>query len=93
MSLKIARLKVCSEHWLFLCDLQWNCSEWSLLNDSHLPITAAFLISGSAVLLCINLGSVVQSIISLTSSLMVKMLTVLVCTISNSQVFLLKKCE
>ena len=36
------------------------------------------------------LGSVVQSIISLTSSLEVKMLTVLVSTISNSQVFLLK---
>ena len=30
-------------------------------------------------------GSVVQSIISLTSSLLVKMLTVLVSTISNSQ--------
>ena len=36
------------------------------------------------------LGPVVQSIVSLMSSLMVKMLTVLVCTISNSQVFLLK---
>ena len=36
-------------------------------------------------------GPVVQSIISLTSSLVVKMLTVLVSTISNSQVFLLKK--
>ena len=35
-------------------------------------------------------GPVVQSIISLTSSLVVKMLTVLVSTISNSQVFLLK---
>ena len=40
-----------------------------------------------------NLGPVVQSIISLTSSLVVRMLTVLVSTISNSQVFLLKKCE
>ena len=37
-----------------------------------------------------NQGPVVQSIISLTSSLVVKMLTVLVSTISNSQVFLLK---
>ena len=37
-------------------------------------------------------GSVVQSIVSL-SSLVVKMLSVLVNTISNSQVFLLKKCE
>ena len=36
-------------------------------------------------------GPVVQSIISLTSLLRVKMLTVLVSTISNSQAFLLKK--
>ena len=36
-------------------------------------------------------GPVVQSIVSLTSSLVVKMLTVLVSTISNSQLFLLKK--
>ena len=34
-------------------------------------------------------GPVVQSIVSLMSSLVVKMLTVLVSTISNSQVFLL----
>ena len=40
---------------------------------------------------CNFLGPVVQSVVSLTSSLMVKMLTVLVSTISNSQVFLLKK--
>ena len=38
-------------------------------------------------------GPVVQSVVSLTSSLRVKMLTVLVSTISNSQAFLLKKCE
>ena len=38
-------------------------------------------------------GPVVQSIVCLTSSLVVKMLTVLVSTISNSQLFLLKKCE
>ena len=39
-------------------------------------------------------GPVVQSVVRLTSSLMVKILTVLVSTISNSQVFLLKKkCE
>ena len=37
-----------------------------------------------------SLGPVVQSIISLKSSLVVKMLTVLVSTISNSQIFLLK---
>ena len=40
-----------------------------------------------------NLGPVDQSIVSLTSALVVKMLTVLLSTISNSQVFLLKKCE
>ena len=40
-----------------------------------------------------NLGPVVQSIVSLTSLLVVKMLTVLVNTISNSQLFLLKKFE
>ena len=40
-----------------------------------------------------KLGPVVQSHVSLTSSLVVKLLTVLVSTISNSQVFLLKKCE
>ena len=38
-------------------------------------------------------GSVVQGTISLTSSLVVKILTVLVSIISNSQLFLLKKCE
>ena len=40
-----------------------------------------------------KLGPVVQNINSLRSSIMVKMLIVLVSTISNSQVFLLKKCE
>ena len=41
-----------------------------------------------------GLGPVVQGIISLTSSLVVKILIVLINTISNSQVFLLKKkCE
>ena len=40
-----------------------------------------------------NLGPVVQRVVSLTSSIVAKMLTVLVSTISNSQVFLLKKCE
>ena len=41
------------------------------------------------------LGPVVQSIFSLTSSLGVKMLTAQVSTgtVSNSQLFLLKKCE
>ena len=41
----------------------------------------------------VNQDPVVQSIVSLTSSLVVKMLIVLVSTISNSQVILLKKCE
>ena len=41
----------------------------------------------------INLGPVVQSNVSLTSSLIVKMLNVLISTISNSQISLLKKCE
>ena len=40
-----------------------------------------------------SLGPVVQSTVSFTSSLVVKMLTVLVSTISNSLVFLLKKYE
>ena len=39
----------------------------------------------------INQGLVVQSIVSLTSSYVVKKLTVLVSTVSNSQAFLLKK--
>ena len=39
---------------------------------------------------CKDHGPVVQSIVSLTSLLVVKMLTVQVSTVSNSQVFLLK---
>ena len=39
-----------------------------------------------------DLGPVVQSIFCITSLLVVKMLIVLVSTISNAQVFLLKKC-
>ena len=70
------------------------CAVWS---DSSLGI---FWISKDAKFLCVNnedfdhcndfLGPVVQCIISFTSSLVVKMLTVLVSTISNLQVFLLK---
>ena len=41
----------------------------------------------------LHLGPVVQSVVHLMSSLVVKLLTVLVSTISNSHVFLLKKCE
>ena len=40
-----------------------------------------------------NLGPVVQSIVSLTCLLVIKILTALPSTKSNSQVFLLKKCE
>ena len=39
------------------------------------------------------LGPVVQSIFSLTSLLVVKILTVLLSTVSNSQVFVLEKWE
>ena len=39
------------------------------------------------------LGPVVQNIVSLTSSFVVKMLRVLVSKISNSRVFLLIKCK
>ena len=46
---------------------------------------------GNNTIFQIILGLVVQSIVSLTSSLEVKLLTVLVSTISNPQVFLLKK--
>ena len=48
---------------------------------------------GTSGLYASGLGPVVQSIVSLTSSLRIKILTVLVSTISNSQVFLLNKCE
>ena len=41
----------------------------------------------------VYLGRFVQSVVSLTSSLVVKMLSVLVGKICNSHVFLLKKCE
>ena len=41
----------------------------------------------------VHQGPFVQSIVSLTSSLVVKILTVLVNKRSNSQVFLLKKCQ
>ena len=40
-----------------------------------------------------DLGPVVKSIVSLTSLLVVKMLTVLVSPTSNSQIFLLKNYE
>ena len=43
-----------------------------------------------SIFLFVNLGPVVKSIISLMSTLVFKILTVLVSTISNSQVFLLK---
>ena len=53
--------------------------------------TGLYPIAGCPVNFIITQGPVVQSAVSLTSSLVVKMLTVLVSTRSNSQVFLLKK--
>ena len=52
--------------------------------------TAASQVSVSLSLIIDDLGPVVQSIVSLTSLLVVKILTVLETTVSNSQVFLLK---
>ena len=45
-----------------------------------------FVLTAFTLLILCTLGAVIQSIVSLTSSLVVKMLTVLVSTISNSQV-------
>ena len=59
----------------------------------YYAVTCAFEEDRESLVKCSkNLGPVVESIVSLTSSLVVKMLTILVSTISNSQVFLLKKC-
>ena len=66
---------------------QWKnmfCSTWSTL----LSGVRILRVSKSAV---IDQGPVVQSILSLTSSLMGKMLTVLVSILSNSKVFCRKK--
>ena len=56
-------------------------------------IYSIFIAPDIGIILVIILGPVVQNINSLTSSLVVKMLTVLVSIIANSRVFLLKKCE
>ena len=56
-------------------------------NQISLRICAVVIPTILHVYLAKYLGPVVQSIVSLTSSLVVKMLTVLVNTISNSQVF------
>ena len=56
-------------------DIHWNC-------------LGSFEVSTAFVKI---LDQVIQSIISLTSSLVVKMLTVLVNTISNSQIFFTEK--
>ena len=76
------------------------------LNTRLLPVNAHLLITWDSAFYAIipvdvslkllddrRLGPVVQSSVSLTSSLVVKMLTVLVSAMSNSQVFLQKKCE
>ena len=64
-------------------------------NDiSEILIFITFNVSKTVVLAftdSIYQGLVVQRVVSLTNSLVVKMLTVLVSIISNSQVFLLKK--
>ena len=59
----------------------------------HIERKSAFEHLQTVQIQIIILGPGVQSIVSLMSSLVVKMLTVLVSTISGSQVFLLKKCE
>ena len=61
----------------------WNCLPWSISYKEVHCIRLTMVWSDQ--------NPVVQSILSLTSSLVVKMLTTLVSTISNSQVFLLKK--
>ena len=57
------------------------------LFDVFIDIQDAIMCSFSYTLRFSTLGPVVQSIVSLTSSLVVKMSNVLVSTLSNSQVF------
>ena len=63
--------------------------------DSYIPILRVNTVVPDKLCLVTqpDQGRVVQSVVSLTSLLVVKMLTVLINTICNSQVFLLKKCE
>ena len=68
-----------------------NCCIWRDLIKPSLPFSFFWFSACSVFPKATFQGPVVQSIISLTSSLLLKMLTVLVNTISNSQVFLLEK--
>ena len=58
-----------------------------MFTDKHVPTDGCT----NTIQVVVNHGPVVQSIVSLTSSLVVKMLFVLVSTIFNSHVLLLKK--
>ena len=69
------------------------CKESESFSVFFFPVCCLSVVYGLTLLRKKNLGPVVQSIVSLTSSFAVIMLTLLVSTISNSQVFLLKKCE
>ena len=64
-----------------------------LCNKEKVPITTEFREDIHKIVYNGHPGPVVQSIVSLTTSLVVKMLTVLVSTLSNSQIILRKKCE
>ena len=66
---------------------------WYALQTSTSKILSDTIPVMSRSIGCNNQGPVVQSVVVLMSSLVVKMLTVPVSTISNAQVFLLIKCE
>ena len=77
---------------LFLCRLTKPVNQLSFKCKTQLVICSMLNLNNNRQLFHQKvLGPVVQSIISLTSSLVVKILTVLVSSISNSQIFLLKK--
>ena len=71
------------------------CSLWAdeahLVMSSHQWLTITNSYKQNRAIIAKHQSPVVQNIVSLTSPLVVKMLTVLVNRISNSQVFLLKK--
>ena len=81
--LKLRFIWMCRLVWAFAINV-WHHkgSPWpaQIISRSSLSESAAFIIQ----------GPVVQSIVSLMSSLVVKMLTIQVSTISNSQIFLLE---
>ena len=61
------------------------------LRRVHMPEGTLSRVAAQCKYIVNFLGTFVQSVVSLTSMFVVKMLTALVSTISNSQVFLLKK--